>query len=75
VTRNVGLLDRMMAQLHVRDCLATHPNGSKILRTAAIRCMMCREADACKAWLDNSDRLNKAPKFCNNRDLFEQMKY
>ncbi len=64
-----------MVELHVRDSLATLPNGSKVLRQAAIRCIICREADACSAWLDLIEQRSDVPKFCSNRDLFEQLKH
>jgi hypothetical protein len=75
VTRNINLLDRMMAQLHVRDSLASLPDGSNILRQAAILCMTCREAYACSVWIDANDQQDKAPRFCSNRNLLRRLKF
>jgi hypothetical protein len=74
VMRNINLLDRMMAELHVRDGLASLPNGGKVLRQAAIRCITCRQTDACSAWLAADGQRSKTPMFCGNRHLFEQLK-
>ncbi len=41
------------------------------LRSAVIRCINCRETEACKVWLkDHADGAHHAPKHCPNSTLF-----
>jgi hypothetical protein len=74
VDRHVDLMDDMMVTLRVRQSIVELPGGANVLRRATLRCLNCRDTEACRAWLDENWEADEAPPYCLNHDLFARVK-
>ncbi|MEQ6250449.1 DUF6455 family protein [Sulfitobacter sp. HNIBRBA3233] len=48
--------------------------GDSELQSAVIRCLNCRNDEACKAWLAKAEHGAPPPSFCPNAQLFDGLR-
>jgi hypothetical protein len=56
------------------DAVAGGQLDAERLRSAAIRCTACTNAEACEDWLEgHAEGAREAPSYCRNRSLFARL--
>ena len=68
------LMERMMRRFGVIGELKDGPEGAREFRGAALRCMSCGEAKACREWLDEAKPADAPPAYCRNADLIARLR-
>jgi uncharacterized protein DUF6455 len=65
------LMGKMLDTIGALDNIPTVMQTDSELRSAAIRCINCRDIETCKTWLkDHPEGAAKAPPHCPNATLF-----
>ncbi|WP_428641355.1 DUF6455 family protein [Roseibium sp.] len=66
------LMGRMLRTIDAMKSVPTGLHANIELRSAAIRCINCRETEACRQWLDSHEDGAEAPmQECPNAHLFK----
>ena len=73
ITRHNELFEAMTEKLHVRDTLLKISENGGVYRRASMRCLSCRNADACEQWLADIPEAHEAPDYCRNKALFTRL--
>ncbi len=73
IRRHSELFETMANKLRVRDRLIQVSGNAGVYRRASMRCLSCRNADACEQWLDLAREPDEAPGYCRNRALFARL--
>ncbi len=72
LNERAGLMGRMLDTIGAMEKIPTGIRSDAELRTAALRCISCGNAEACKKWLeDHSDGAAHPMKNCPNAELFD----
>ncbi len=65
------LMGRMLDTIGAMQHMPAGVQSDNALRSAAVRCINCRNTDACKKWLENHPEGAMRPmEGCPNADLF-----
>lgn len=65
------LMGKMLDTIGALNDMPTDLRMDSELRSAAVRCINCRDIEACKTWLqDHTHGASKAPSHCPNASLF-----
>lgn len=75
IDQRATLMNRMIQRLDIDLIEASHMAMGVSVGNAARLCMLCSNADKCRAWLDGSPLSGaETPQdFCPNANLFAQM--
>lgn len=72
LNERAGLMGRMLDTIGAMEKIPTGVRSDAELRSAALRCINCGNAEACKKWLeDHPDGAPRPMKDCPNADLFD----
>jgi len=71
LTERAELMGRMLDTIGAMNKVPVNLRADMELRSAAKRCVSCRETEACRLWLDSHPEGAEAPlDKCPNADLF-----
>lgn len=71
LNERAGLMGRMLETIGAMQAMPAGPHMDAALRTAAQRCMNCRETEACRRWLDEHPQgSGSVLEACPNANLF-----
>ncbi len=75
IAHHAGLMERMADTVgaDLREAIADHRLSAAEYRTAVIRCTTCDGAEECPHWIDSHAHAERAPAYCQNRDLLERI--
>lgn len=72
--RHTRLMNAMIDRLGLRDAYDGHRSSDGMHARALQRCTGCSQSSACESWLEETQKADKAPSYCQNGDLFERLK-
>ena len=71
LNERADLMGKMLQTIGAMDNTPTGPQAEAAMRSAAYRCMNCKETEACKAWLEkHAEGAIQALPECPNASLF-----
>ncbi|MBN9669753.1 DUF6455 family protein [Roseibium aggregatum] len=73
LTERAELMGRMLDTIGAMNKIPASIQANMEMRSAALRCVSCRETEACRKWLENHQGGADGPlDKCPNADLFKQ---
>lgn len=72
LSRNTGLMNRMMDRVGVDKAGVSVIDGGMALSAAQTKCVFCSSPETCSRWLDGDEGPQNPANFCPNSSFFSE---